>query len=57
MENISFVIWMIVYPLGISISSHLSGLRGIKYDDDVIGLAAVLDLIIWVGVGKLLYVG
>jgi len=55
MEKVTFVIWMIGWPLVSSITDYLSHLTGRKYSEGAIGFAAIFSLIIWLYVGALLY--
>jgi hypothetical protein len=55
MENISFVLWMVLFPLSITLSEYLKAsitrVWNIKSDPGT----GLIILIIWIGVGILLY--
>ena len=58
--KILFTIWMILYPLSGSLESYLSMkaryLFGYeKHDEDTMGISAIINLIIWISVGALLW--
>ena len=56
MKNLVFVIWMLGYPLVISIGDYLSSFSPKEnYSQPVIILAALTVVIIWGYVGWLLY--
>src|SRR3989338_2720657 len=55
MRNLPFVLWMVGYPLVISIENYLSHLRGDKYDSITKEIAALFGLVTWVYVGTRLY--
>ncbi len=58
MKNLTFVIWMLGYPITSNLSSYLTHLAtGIQHTDPlVLFLSAITNLIIWFYVGYKLYV-
>lgn len=55
MKNFSFVIWMIFFPISISIGNYLAHLEGVKYSESTEVISAIVMLVIWIGVGYLVY--
>lgn len=55
MEHADFVVWMLCYPLVSATSSYMAWLRGQRYTDTVIGIAAWVSMVTWLGIGGLLY--
>lgn len=60
MENLSFVIWLIFYPVGTSISLYFGDKRQIMsglepYDKVTLVITSIINIFIWVYVAKLLY--
>lgn len=55
MRNLAFVIWMIFFPVTMPLISYLEFLYGKTYTDDVHMVVALINLIIWIFIGKLLY--
>lgn len=56
MENLCFVLWMVLFPLGCSIEKYIyRELCGNKPTDEEKGFAALIEIIVWVSVGVLLY--
>jgi len=55
MKNLSFVLWMLGYPIVIAIDGYLGFLKGKTYSDHVNFWAALIVIIIWITVGKMLY--
>jgi hypothetical protein len=53
MKNLPFVLWMLGYPAINTWSEHFP--TGKTYSDGVEAVAAIIIVVIWVGVGKLLY--
>lgn len=58
MKNLPFVLWMLLYPLIITLSEYLCYLAtNIRYTDTTLrGLTGLTELIIWFYVGYKLYV-
>lgn len=62
MKYFSFVVWMLLFPISMSIVDYINKkteilIKGRASDssDEVKGWAALVVLIIWLGVGWLLY--
>jgi hypothetical protein len=57
MENLPFVIWVLLYPFLWGIYTLISFKVGYHqtFSDEVHVISAVFDLVIWVVVGALLY--
>lgn len=55
MSNLVFVVWMIFWPLGCSVSRYLYFLRGDGKDDGAALIASLIELGIWIWVSTLLY--
>jgi hypothetical protein len=56
MENISFVIWMIGWPAACSITSAYAKKCGVEQaSDEVRGFSALIELVLWVVVGIMLW--
>ena len=60
MENIDFVLWMVLYPLGCSAASYLSSkeralMNKEPYTDGNKATVALINLIIWIVIGVILY--
>ena len=60
MENISFVLWVVLYPLSSAITHYLGSkrrkLNGEKpYKDSIVATASLIDLLVWVVIGSNLY--
>lgn len=57
MENLSFVLWMLGYPLVIVAADVIRGKSGL-YDppsENVRGIAALVQMAIWIFVGAALF--
>lgn len=58
MENLIFVIWMMGWPLVCALEKVIiKNVLKKEYSDTVKGVSALFDLIVWVYVAQLLYVG
>lgn len=61
MENIDFVMWVVLYHIGYSIASHINAKtrkiegREKKYDKWVYVISSLIHVIIWYQVGKSLF--
>lgn len=60
MENIGFVLWMVLYPIGSAVTSYIGckerKIEGKKpFDSSVTGLTAIVNIAVWIGVGKALF--
>ena len=60
MENISFILWMVIYPYSVALTSYLKSkekkVNGEKpFSDQVVLLGALYHLCIWLIIGSLLY--
>lgn len=60
MENLVFVIWMVAYPVGTSIGSYFASKERKLNNEDpftpkVKSTAALLNIIIWVSIGLILF--
>lgn len=60
MEHLDFVLWMVTYPIAVSLDRYLSVkmrlLGKLKRHTDVsIAIDSLFDLIIWISVGCLLW--
>lgn len=55
MKNLAFVIWMLGYPLVVSIGDYLSPFPVKNYPEAVIFLSALTVMTTWGFVGWLLY--
>lgn len=59
MRNIMFVIWMLLFPLLNSLGEYFSFLANgsvvKQFDKDIVGQAALVEVVIWFGIGALLY--
>lgn len=55
MRNLSFVFWMLGFPLVCSIGKYLTRAEYHEYSVEVRGVSSLIVLAIWFFVGKLLY--
>lgn len=56
MNNVSFVLWVLLFPLSIRMNSYISFLMGRSLDDVTIsGGAAATIFVIWLVVAVFLY--
>ncbi len=55
MRNIVFVIWMLGFPLVGEFCLYLAFKRGRIFESEVLGVAAMIDMVIWIFVGYKLY--
>lgn len=56
MRNLSFVLWMLLFPLVGSVEEYLTFLqRGAHPVDAAELFGAVIGLAMWIGIGMLLY--
>ena len=55
MSNMPFVIWMIGFPLSCSISKYLVHLRGLEHPEEVVIVASVIELVLYIWIATLLY--
>ena len=55
MENLPFAVWMTFYPLVSSISQYVGFISDRNYSDNVLGITAAINILIWIIVGLLLY--
>jgi len=55
LKNIPFVLWMVLYPVSEEACNYLSYLQGLRFSDDVRGLAAFITLGIYIWVATRLY--
>ena len=56
MQNLTFTLWMLLYPLACAASSYVYEVKlGRQYAASDRVLSAFFDLVIWLGVGCLLY--
>jgi hypothetical protein len=54
-RNLAFVIWMLGWSLLSTISSYLQYLTKKTYSEETELFAAIIMIIIWIWIGKLLY--
>lgn len=56
MENVSFVLWVVLFPLSNKIGSYISIKHmGIRYTEAVKRVGTLIEGVIWVGIGILLW--
>ena len=55
MKNLAFVIWMIGWPLSLTLSRYLEYLMGKDYSQGVKDAASLTTLVLWILFGILLY--
>lgn len=56
MKNMAFVIWMLLYPLIETVCNYIDYLKNAeKYSADVIVIGAIVNIVVWILVGKILY--
>ena len=57
MENLMFVLWLLGWPIVCALTDRIGGWEGIKdnFEQNTIAFAAVFRILVWVGVGVLLY--
>lgn len=60
MEYLAFVLWTVLYPVASSLTSYI-GAKERKISsrepasDTALGIAAIINVLIWAGVAKILY--
>lgn len=56
MKNLAFVLWMLGWPIVVNINEYLYYLTTNKvYSDETEFVSAIINLIIWIGIGVRLY--
>jgi hypothetical protein len=55
MDNLSFVLWMVLYPVSKSLVRFIDKHSSHKYKDGLNIIFDIINFIIWVSVGILLY--
>jgi hypothetical protein len=55
MKNIAFVLWMVLDPIGTMLGRWIYFKMGEKVSENVAGLAAVINTIVYIYVATLLY--
>ena len=55
MRNLPFVLWLLFFPLFISIDNYLVHLSGKKYSEGVELMIGLIELVTLVGIAHLLY--
>jgi hypothetical protein len=57
MENLMFVLWLLGWPIVCTVADKFGGWEFVKdnYEQSTIAFAAVFRVLVWLGVGVLLY--
>jgi hypothetical protein len=56
MENLVFVLWVLLWPVSTATCLFIKYLSGREYSDNTHAITAVINIIIWVWIGNLLYI-